>query len=64
MALGGLIGALIYDSLGSYDWAWGVSIAASLAGTLYILCLQSTSHLLIPDWEESLPAEAEPAVTT
>ena len=64
MALGGLIGALIYDRLGSYDVTWGVSIAASLAGTLCILCLQSTSHLLIRDWEESLPAGAEPAAAT
>jgi len=64
MALGGLIGALIYDTLGSYDLAWAVSIAASLAGTLCILFLQSTSRILIPDWEESLPAEAETAPAT
>ena len=64
MGLGGLIGALIYDSFGSYDVAWGVSIVASLAGTLCILFLQSTSRLLIPDWEESLPAEAETAPAT
>ena len=64
MALGGLIGALIFDTFDSYDWAWAVSIAASLAGTLCILFLQSTSHLLIPDWEESLPAEAETAPAT
>ncbi len=64
MALGGLIGALIYDTLGSYDLAWVVAIAARLAGTLCILFLQSTSRLLIPDWEESLPAEAETAPAT
>ena len=64
MGMGGLIGALIYDALGSYDLAWVVSIAASLAGTLCILFLQSTSRLLIPDWEESLPAEAETAPAT
>ena len=64
MGMGGLLGALIYDSLGSYDWAWAVSIAASLAGTLCILFLQSTSRILIPDWEESLPAEARTAPTT
>ena len=64
MALGGLIGALIYDTLGSYDLAWAVSIVASLAGTLCILFLQSTRRLLIPDWEESLPAEAETAPAT
>ena len=64
MGLGGLIGGLIYDSLGSYDYAWGISIAASLAGTLCILFLQPTSRLLVPDWEESLPAEAEAALAT
>ena len=64
MGLGGLIGALIYDGLGSYDWAWGVSIVASLAGTLCILFLQSTSRLLVPEWEETLPAEASTAPAT
>jgi MFS family permease len=64
MALGGLIGALIYDTLGSYDLAWVVAIVASLAGTICILFLQSTSRVLIPDWEESLPAEARTAPTT
>ena len=64
MGMGGLVGALIYDNLGSYDLAWGVSIAASLAGTLCILFLQSTSRLLVPDWEKSLPAEAETAPAT
>ena len=64
MGLGGLIGALIFDYYGSYDLAWGISIAASLAGTLCILFLQSPSRLLIPDWEESLPAEAETAPAT
>ena len=64
MGMGGLLGALIFDSLGSYDWAWVISIAASLAGTLCIVFLQPTSRLLIPEWEESLPAEAEAAPAT
>ena len=64
MGLGGLIGALLYDSLGSYDVAWVVSIVASLAGTLCILFLQPTARILIPDWEESLPVEARTAATT
>jgi MFS family permease len=58
MGLGGLIGALIYDTLGSYDVAWIVSIAASLGGAFCILFLQSTARVLIPDWEDSLPEEA------
>ena len=58
MALGGLLGALIYDTFESYDIAWIISIAASLAGVVCILLLESTSRVLIPDWEESLPSEA------
>ena len=50
---------------GSYDLAWVVSIAASLAGVLFIALLEPTSRVLIPDWEDSLPREAEasPAAT-
>ena len=46
---------------GSYDLAWVVSIAASLAGVLFIALLEPTSRVLIPDWEDSLPREAEAA---
>ncbi len=63
MGLGGLIGALIYDALGSYDVAWVVSIVASLGGALCILFLQSTTRMLIPDWEDSLPEEARAATS-
>lgn len=58
MALGGLIGGVIYDILGSYDIAWVISIAASLGGVVAILFLESTSRILIPDWEDSLPTGA------
>ena len=44
---------------GSYDLAWVISIAASLAGVVFILLLESSSRVLIPDWEDSLPAEAQ-----
>ena len=63
MALGGLIASVIYDltetesSAGSYDLAWYISIAASLVGMAYILLLEPTSRMLIPNWEESLPQE-------
>ena len=76
MAVGGLIGGLIYDFRlndptplevagfitvggGSYDLAWVISIAASLAGVLFIWMLEPTSRVLIPDWEDSLPREKE-----
>ena len=78
MAVGGLIGGLIYDFRlsdatplevfgfitiggGSYDLAWAISIAASLAGVLFIWMLEPTSKVLIPDWEDSLPQETEAA---
>ena len=75
MALGGLVGGVIYDFRngespmrflgfidvggGSYDLAWTISIAASLAGVVFILLLESSSRILIPNWEESLPGEGQ-----
>ena len=64
MAVGGLFGSIIYDTLGSYDVAWLFSIAASLGGVVCILLLEPTSRVLIPDWEESLPHEARAAAST
>ena len=61
MALGGLIAGFVYDVFGSYDVAWYISIGASFGGAICILFLKSTSHLLMPDWEESLPLEARTA---
>lgn len=61
MALGGLIGSVIFDTFGSYDIAWIVSIAGSLAGVVFILLLEPTSRILIPHWEDSLPPEARSA---
>jgi hypothetical protein len=57
-----LIGSVIFDTFGSYDIAWLVSIAASLGGVVCILLLEPTSGLLIPDWEASLPSEARSSV--
>ncbi|MXZ90059.1 MAG: MFS transporter [Chloroflexi bacterium] len=75
MAVGGLIGGVIYDFRnaevptrwlgfidiggGSYDLAWVISIVASLAGVGFILLLESSSRVLIPDWEESLSKEGQ-----
>jgi MFS family permease len=58
MALGGLLGSAIFDFFGSYNIAWLISIAASLGGVVCIVLLESTSRILIPHWEESLPPEA------
>ncbi len=60
MALSGLV---IYVT-GSYETLFAMSAAFSLGGLAVIALLDSTSHVLIPDWEDALPAEARsiPAV--
>ena len=63
MALGGLLGGVVYDYFGSYDIVWFISIAASLGGAACILMLEPTSRLLISNWEDSLPAEARTPAT-
>ena len=60
MALGGLIGSVIFDQLGSYDIAWAISIAGSLGGVVCIMLLEPTSRVLIPDWERDLPSGTLP----
>lgn len=59
MALGGFLGAVVYDHFGSYDLAWAVSIVASLGGMVAILTMESTKQELIPDWEKDLPLDAQ-----
>ena len=61
MALGGLLGAFVYDIRGSYDIAWLVSFFASVGGMVAIISMESTKTELIPDWESDLPQEAQPA---
>ena len=58
MALGGLLGSVIYDAFGSYEIAWILSLAASVGGMIAILLMESTKEELIPNWEETLPEEA------
>ena len=75
MAVGGLVGGVAFDFRnaeapvrflgfidvggGSYDLAWAISIVASLAGVIFILLLESSSQVLIPNWEDSLPRETQ-----
>ena len=59
MALGGLVGSVIYDVFGSYNVAWIVSLVASMGGMFAIFMMESTKRVLIPDWERSLPQEAQ-----
>lgn len=58
MAIGGLIGSVVFDQLGSYNLAWTISIAASLGGAVCVILLESTSRVLNPDWEDALPPDA------
>ena len=59
MALGGLVGSVIYDAFGSYNVAWIVSLVASMGGMIAIFMMESTKRVLIPDWEDSLPQDAQ-----
>jgi MFS family permease len=58
MALGPLLGGLIWTQTGSYTGAVLLSFFLSLVGVISIIALPGTSHHLIPQWEESLPPEA------
>ena len=53
----GLAGLLLYVT-GSYQSILVLSICFSSVGLLVVMTLESTSRVLIPDWEESLPPEA------
>ena len=64
MALGGWIGGVIYDFMGSYDLALVISVVASVMGAVSIVLLERTDRLLIPDWEtEHLPEDEEAELT-
>ncbi|MCI0802175.1 MAG: MFS transporter [Chloroflexi bacterium] len=52
-----LAGLVIYVT-GSFYPVFVLSAIFSAAGLVVIAMLDSTSHVLIPDWEESLPPEA------
>ena len=53
----GLAGVVIYVT-GSFTLILVLSMGFSLVGALVVLTLSSSSHVLIPDWEQSLPEEA------
>jgi MFS family permease len=56
----GLAGLVIYAT-GSFNPVLIISMAFSFTGMLVVLTLSSSTHVLIPDWEESLPEEARTA---
>ena len=58
MALGPVLGGLLWTWTGDYTGVLVLSFGASLAGVLAILVLPNTSCCLLPHWEEQLPPEA------
>ena len=57
-AVATFLGGLVYEVTGSFMPVFALSMGFSLVGVLAILTLESTKQVLIPDWEDSLPAEA------
>jgi len=55
------LAGLVIFATGSYLPVFALSIGFSLVGVVVIGTLDSTAHVLIPDWEDSLPPEARSA---
>lgn len=51
-------GLVIYAS-GSFEVVLALSVGFSALGVVVISLLDSTSHVLIPDWESDLDVEAQ-----
>ena len=58
MASGSFLGGFLRDMTGEYTLPLIASFTLSMAGTLSILVLPSTSRRQIPEWEAALPSEA------
>ena len=58
MAFGAWIGGALFAVFGSYSPTILLSAAASATGAIVLLSMEPTTRLLIPNWEDSLPAEA------
>jgi MFS family permease len=57
MASGSFLGGFLRDMTGDYTLSLLASLTLSMAGTLSILLLPSTSHHQLPAWETALPPE-------
>lgn len=58
MAAGVFAGGILRDWTGNFDATIVLSLVLSLVGVGAIFLLPSTSHHLLPDWEDALPQEA------
>ena len=59
MAFGAWIGGALFAVFGSYSPTIILSAAASATGAIILLSMEPTTRLLIPNWEDSLPTEAQ-----
>ena len=64
MASGAFLGGVLRDLSGDYTLALLASFTLSMAGTLSILVLPSTSQHQLPRWEEALPPEVRSDTST
>jgi len=64
MATGAFLGGQLHDLTGSYNLSLILSFALSIAGTISILVLPTTSCRLCANWEEFLPPEARSPAST
>ena len=58
MAAGAIIGGILRNLTGNFDVTILASLALSGIGVATIYLLPTTSHQLLPDWEDALPQEA------
>lgn len=61
MATGGWIGGVLFGFFGDYMLTIALSVASSLAGAALIMTMDGTDRVLILDWEDNLPQEAQSA---
>jgi MFS family permease len=64
MGLGPLVGGFLWDVTGNFLSIVFASVGFSLLGLVSVLVLPRTSHVLTPNWEDSLPPEARSAPQT
>ena len=64
MGLGPLVGGFLWDFTGNFLSIVFASVGFSLMGLVSVLVLPRTSHVLTPNWEDSLPPEARSASQT
>ena len=61
MAAGALIGGQLRDFTGNFDATMALSLGLSLVGVISIMLLPTTKKELLPDWEDQLPGDSQPA---